>query len=96
MSENHTISEIIGHKIKLIREHHHLSLKELADEIGVCELQQLKYEKGKDRIPVDKLKQYADYFEISLLSFLSLVKRRKNLFCITLIKSNLYMTGLKR
>lgn len=46
MSENHTISEIIGHKIKLIREHHHLSLKELADEIGVCEFQQLKYEKG--------------------------------------------------
>ncbi|WPA92401.1 helix-turn-helix transcriptional regulator [Providencia zhijiangensis] len=69
MHENHTISEIIGHKIKLIREHHHLSLKELADEIGICEFQQLKYEKGKDRIPVDKLKQYADYFEISLLSF---------------------------
>lgn len=69
MSENHKISEIIGHKIKLIREYHHLSLKELADEIGICEFEQLKYEKGKVRIPVDKLKKYADYFEISLLSF---------------------------
>lgn len=69
MSENHTISEIIGHKIKLFREHHHLSLEELANEIGICEFQQLKYEKGKARIPVDKLKQYADYFEINLLSF---------------------------
>lgn len=69
MNNNHTISEIIGHKIKFIRERKKLPLQEVADAVGIDEMQQIRYEKGQSRIPIDKLKQYADYFGINMVTF---------------------------
>ncbi|WP_272689799.1 helix-turn-helix domain-containing protein, partial [Providencia sp. PROV033] len=77
MHDIYPISEIIGHKIKFLRERKILSLQEVANAIGIDEIQQARYEKGQSRIPIDKLKQYANYFEINMVTFFIFTEKEK-------------------
>lgn len=49
------VSKIIGRNIRHLRHAAGLSLKDLADFLGISHQQVQKYETGQDRLPVDKL-----------------------------------------
>ncbi|MCG9537222.1 helix-turn-helix domain-containing protein, partial [Providencia huaxiensis] len=57
MSNYYPVSAVIGHKIKSLRKDKGLSLIALAKNIGISEQQQLRYERGNNRISIDRLKQ---------------------------------------
>ncbi|MGJ3354847.1 helix-turn-helix domain-containing protein [Providencia sp. Je.9.19] len=69
MNNDYTISEIIGNKIKLLRKEKGLSLTHVAKIIGISEQQQLRYERGTNRISIDRLKQYSDFFNKNIIYF---------------------------
>lgn len=69
MSNYYPVSTIIGSKIKSLRKGKGLSLIAVASAVGISEQQQLRYERGKNRISIDRLKQYSNYFNVSLNSF---------------------------
>lgn len=69
MENNYPVSAVIGYKIKKLRKEKGLSLLSVAKMIGISEQQQLRYERGKNRISIDRLKQYATYFNININEF---------------------------
>lgn len=71
MPEYYPVSRIIGNKITYYRKMKGMSLNELARVIGVSEQQQSRYERGINRINLDRLSQYANFFEIDLTRFFS-------------------------
>ncbi|WP_369309573.1 helix-turn-helix domain-containing protein [Providencia rettgeri] len=71
MPEYYPVSRIIGNKITYYRKMKGMSLNELARVIGVSEQQQSRYERGINRINLDRLSQYANFFEIDLIRFFS-------------------------
>ncbi|EFB72943.1 MULTISPECIES: helix-turn-helix domain-containing protein [Providencia] len=77
MSNYYPVSAIIGNKIKLLRKEKGLSLIAVAKGVGISEQQQLRYERGNNRISIDRLKQYANYFNISLNQFFSFNENEK-------------------
>ncbi len=78
MNNDYTISEIIGNKIKLLRKEKGLSLTHVAKIIGISEQQQLRYERGTNRISIDRLKQYSDFFNKNIIYFLiSMILKKK-------------------
>jgi len=60
----------IGEKIRRLRLTKGLSQKELANYVGVTYQQIQNYEKGKSKIPVDRLIKIAEALEVSLDYFL--------------------------
>lgn len=66
MPEYYPISRIIGKKITYYRKMNGVTLQKLADTIGVSKQQQSRYERGVNRINLDRLAQYANYFDIDL------------------------------
>ncbi len=60
----------IGEKIRKLRLMKGMSQKELARYVGVTYQQIQNYEKGKSKIPVDRLIKIAEAFEVSLDYFL--------------------------
>lgn len=66
MSKNYLISKMIGSKIIYYRKMNGVTLQKLADTIGVSKQQQSRYERGVNRINLDRLAQYANYFDIDL------------------------------
>jgi transcriptional regulator with XRE-family HTH domain len=60
----------IGEKIRKLRLMKGMSQKELARYVGVTYQQIQNYEKGKSKIPVDRLIEIAKAFEVSLDYFL--------------------------
>ncbi|MEO2153204.1 MAG: helix-turn-helix transcriptional regulator [Aquificota bacterium] len=60
----------IGEKIRKLRITKGLSQKELASYVGVTYQQIQNYEKGKSKIPVDRLIKIAEALEVSLDYFL--------------------------
>lgn len=46
-----------------------MTLNQIANIIGVSEQQQSRYEHGINRINLDRLNQYAEIFNISILEF---------------------------
>ena len=89
MTHGYPVSEVIGNKIKLMRKERGLSLLNVAKEIGISEQQQLRYERGINRISIDRLKQYATFFKINLTLFFLFnemdnekIKERIQLSCI--------------
>ncbi|WP_249216047.1 helix-turn-helix domain-containing protein, partial [Providencia sp. JGM181] len=60
---------VIGYKIRKLRKEKGLSLLTVAQSIGISEQQQLRYERGNNRISIDRLKQYAIYFNTSINDF---------------------------
>lgn len=66
---SYSISHLIGKKILFYRKKNGLSVNELSEVIGISPQQQSRYERGINRITLDRLFQYATYFEIDIQSF---------------------------
>ncbi len=69
MENSYPVSAVIGYKIRKLRKEKGLSLLTVAQSIGISEQQQLRYERGNNRISIDRLKQYAIYFNTSINDF---------------------------
>lgn len=69
MPEYYPVSRIIGNKITYYRKMKGMSLHDLAKIIGVSEQQQSRYERGVNRINLDRLNEYASIFGIELERF---------------------------
>ncbi|MCK9788576.1 MULTISPECIES: helix-turn-helix domain-containing protein [Providencia] len=77
MSNYYPVSAVIGNKIKSLRKNKGLSLTALAKTVGISEQQQLRYERGNNRISIDRLKQYSNYFDINIIYFFSFSEDEK-------------------
>lgn len=77
MSNYYPVSAVIGNKIKSLRKNKGLSLITLAKTVGISEQQQLRYERGNNRISIDRLKQYSNYFDINIIYFFSFSEDEK-------------------
>lgn len=66
---SYSTSHLIGKKILFYRKKNGLSVNELSEVIGISPQQQSRYERGINRITLDRLFQYATYFEIDIQSF---------------------------
>ncbi|ATG15420.1 helix-turn-helix domain-containing protein [Providencia alcalifaciens] len=69
MPEYYPISRIIGKKITYYRKMNGMSLCDISKMIHVSEQQQSRYERGVNRINLDRLHQYARIFSIDLIDF---------------------------
>ena len=72
MPEYYPISRIIGKKITYYRKMNGMSLCDISKMIHVSEQQQSRYERGVNRINLDRLQQYARIFSIDLIDFFDL------------------------
>ncbi|HHR6130544.1 TPA: helix-turn-helix domain-containing protein [Providencia alcalifaciens] len=72
MPKYYTVSRIIGRKITYYRKMSGMSLYDIARIINVSEQQQSRYERGINRINLDRLNQYAEIFNISLINFFNI------------------------
>lgn len=72
MPKYYTVSRIIGRKITYYRKMSGMSLYDIARIIKVSEQQQSRYERGINRINLDRLNQYAEIFNVSLTSFFNI------------------------
>ncbi|CRL65351.1 MULTISPECIES: helix-turn-helix domain-containing protein [Proteus] len=69
MINRYPVSKAIGRKITYYRKMKGISLDELAALIGVSQQQQSRYERGVNRINLDRLNQYAEIFNIHIKDF---------------------------
>ncbi|EMT6576313.1 helix-turn-helix domain-containing protein [Providencia sp. PROV130] len=69
MPNYYPISRIIGNKITYYRKMKGMTLESLSKIIGVSEQQQSRYERGINRINIDRLYQYAKIFNINIADF---------------------------
>ena len=66
MSNYYLPSKIVGNRILYYRKMKGVTATEISKVIGISEQQQSRYERGINRINLDRLFQYAIYFEISI------------------------------
>ena len=66
MSNYYLPSKIVGNRILYYRKMKGVTATEISKIIGISEQQQSIYERGINRINLDRLFQYAIYFEISI------------------------------
>ncbi|WP_265503574.1 helix-turn-helix domain-containing protein, partial [Providencia heimbachae] len=57
--------KLVGNKILYYRKMKGVSLLEISKVIGISEQQQSRYERGINRINLDRLAQYVNYFDVS-------------------------------
>lgn len=69
MINRYPVSKAIGRKITYYRKMKGISLDKLAALIGVSQQQQSRYERGVNRINLDRLNQYAEIFNIHIKDF---------------------------
>lgn len=62
-------SHLIGKKILYYRKMKGISINEISKVIGISPQQQSRYERGINRLTLDRLFQYATYFEIDIQYF---------------------------
>ncbi|MEX9949432.1 helix-turn-helix domain-containing protein [Providencia alcalifaciens] len=72
MNKNYPISTLVGSKIIYYRKMYGITLRELANTIGISEQQQSRYERGVNRINLERLWQYANYFNVDIQVFLEI------------------------
>ena len=72
MRESYPISKLVGHKVTYYRKMKGISLSTLSKSIGVSEQQQSRYERGINRINLERLAQYVNYFDIQFKDLLSI------------------------
>lgn len=82
MTKYHMTSKIVGQKIKQLRKSKQLTISQLGEMVGVSEQQQSRYERGINRIDVEKLYLFSQVFGVNMAIFfndleLSLVKPYK-------------------
>ncbi|WP_449720033.1 helix-turn-helix domain-containing protein [Actinomadura verrucosospora] len=78
MPNYYPISKIIGNKITYYRKMKGMTLDSLSKVVGVSEQQQSRYERGINRINIDRLYQYAKIFDINLIDFFVFNKNELN------------------
>lgn len=76
MPNYYPISKIIGNKITYYRKMKGMTLDNLSKIIGVSEQQQSRYERGINRINIDRLNEYARIFKIDIMDFLFSIRGR--------------------
>ncbi|MEQ5726899.1 helix-turn-helix domain-containing protein [Providencia rettgeri] len=69
MPKYYPISKIIGNKITYYRKMKGMTLESLSNIVGVSEQQQSRYERGINRINIDRLNEYAKIFKIDIMDF---------------------------
>ena len=72
LSNKNTNTKIISHvgnKLRQLRLSHGMSLSEVAEHLGISFQQFQKYERGINRITVDKLFIIAEFFRIDIRYF---------------------------
>lgn len=62
--------KVLGEKIRLARLTKGITGEELGNRLGITEQQQLKYERGEARVPLDRLIIIAQATEMSIVYFL--------------------------
>lgn len=67
---HNTYSEI-GNNLKNIRESRNISTEEMANELGISVEDVLNYENGLKEIPIEYLKMFATYFNVSVDELIS-------------------------
>lgn len=77
MPNCYQVSKVIGNKITYYRKMNGMSLNQLAKIIGVSEQQQSRYERGINRINLDRLGQYASIFNIEIKLFFALTEKEE-------------------
>ena len=63
-------SRIVGNRILYYRKMKGVTVTQIAKIIGISEQQQSRYERGVNRINLDRLFQYAVYFDLSMQDLL--------------------------
>ncbi|EPL9570024.1 helix-turn-helix domain-containing protein [Providencia rettgeri] len=71
MQKNYPASKLVGRKITYYRKMKGIPLSKMANDFGISEQQQSRYERGINRINLDRLAQYVNYFEINFYDLLS-------------------------
>lgn len=71
MQKYYPASKLVGRKITYYRKMRGIPLSKIASDFGISEQQQSRYERGINRINLDRLAQYVNYFEISFYDLLS-------------------------
>lgn len=72
MRKDYPISKLVGHKITYYRKMKGISLATLSKNIGISEQQQSRYERGVNRINLERLSQYVNYFDLQFKDLLSI------------------------
>ncbi len=67
-------SKLVGNRILYYRKMKGISLLEISKVIGISKQQQSRYERGLNRINLDRLAQYVDYFDVSFRDLLMINK----------------------
>lgn len=93
MSSRYPVSKIIGKKITYYRKMNGISLDKLAEIIGVSQQQQSRYERGINRINLDRLNQYAEIFGVHLKDFFILDEKDNCEIKDILLKKNEIKNG---
>ncbi|EMX6283853.1 MULTISPECIES: helix-turn-helix domain-containing protein [Providencia] len=78
MPSHYPISKIIGNKITYYRKMKGMTLENLSKVVGVSEQQQSRYERGINRINIDRLYHYSKIFEIDIIDFFIFNSREIN------------------
>ncbi|WP_272691621.1 MULTISPECIES: helix-turn-helix domain-containing protein [Providencia] len=78
MPNYYPISKIIGNKITYYRKMKGMTLDNLANMVNVSQQQQSRYERGINRINVDRLYHYSKIFEIDIMAFFMFNSREIN------------------
>ncbi|HFF1654767.1 TPA: helix-turn-helix domain-containing protein [Providencia rettgeri] len=71
MQKNYPASKLVGRKITYHRKMKGIPLSKIANDFGISEQQQSRYERGINRINLDRLAQYVNYFEVNFYDLLS-------------------------
>ncbi|MDM8518561.1 helix-turn-helix transcriptional regulator [Anaerolineales bacterium HSG6] len=59
------MSDRLGEKLRMLREQHGLTSRQLGEILGVGSSHVIKLEKGKNRPSIELLEQISRYFEVS-------------------------------
>ncbi len=74
MLKYYPASKLVGNRILYYRRMKGISLLEISKVIGISEQQQSRYERGINRINLDRLAQYVNYFDVSFHDLLMINK----------------------
>ncbi|MGG4664727.1 helix-turn-helix domain-containing protein [Providencia vermicola] len=71
MQKYYPASKLVGRKITYYRKMKGIPLSKIANDFGISEQQQSRYERGINRINLDRLAQYVNYFKVNFYDLLS-------------------------
>ncbi|HBO23475.1 helix-turn-helix domain-containing protein [Providencia sp.] len=72
MRENYPLSKIVGNNILYYRKMKGVPLRLISKEIGISAQQQSRYERGINRINLERLAQYVKYLKLNYIDLLTI------------------------